>query len=163
MELLFSLFLFLRLSVFNLCLTAYSLVMLIVGFHHWHISSPAALSALSSEIHAWAVVSVCMCVCLYLSSCRDVPLKLSSGLHCVWPILTSNCVPCILFLFHALERSLGVWVCEVGGWWWGVSEQVVHLRVWRCTSAVIWEWDSGCLQYIIVHSLSFSSSTRWSE
>lgn len=49
----------------------------------------------------------------------------------------SNCVHGMLFFFRALEHSLGV--CEVGGWWWGVVEQVVHLRVWHCTSAIIWE------------------------
>lgn len=43
------------------------------------ISSPAVLSALSGEIHAWAVVSVCLCA----SCCRDALLQLSSGLRCV--------------------------------------------------------------------------------
>lgn len=120
-----------------------------------HISSPAVLNALSGEIHAWVIVSVCMCVCL----CHAELLKLS-GLHCVWPCLVVKLCPTYFALRLCLWALSGcVSVCKVGGWWWGVLEQVVYLRVWHCTSAVIWEWDSCYLRNIIVHLFSYSSGS----
>lgn len=123
------------------------------------LSYPSFDSLFSRQVNCWfssptrrRIISSCaqctqrvrVCACLYPSLCGGVLLKHSSGLHCVCvrPVSMSKCVPCILFFFRALERTHGGWVCVRGGWQWGVLEQVVHLRVRRCTSAVIWEWDS---------------------
>lgn len=120
------------LSLFTLHLTAYSLVKLIVGFHHWHIGTfHFQLCSVHSVVRS---IHGLLSVCVSLSWCAvKFLLRVVNNL---------DVKLCPLYFCSCFLPLSTLWVCDVGGWWSGVLEQVVHLRVWQGTSAIIWDCNT---------------------